>query len=97
MCPEREKVDKIEKIMYGMVGDLRMLRDYMVAVRNYVVALPGLRPVQYPPTEQNMHGVQPAPLYTEENVPNYAVFSNVYDVVPGANKDMYTCAGGGGE
>ena len=41
-----------------------------------------------------MHGLQSAPPSAEENVPNHAVFSNVCNVMPDANKDTSTYAGG---
>ena len=41
-----------------------------------------------------MHGWQSAPLPAEEDVPNHAVFSNVCDVMPDANKDTCTYAEG---
>ena len=82
-------MENMEKMMFGMAGDLRRLRDH-------VVALPDLRPTQSPATGQDMHRLPTAPLSAEDNVLDYPVCSHVCNVMPDTNKATYTYAGGRG-
>ena len=91
VCPERKRLDQWEGVIWGMVGDLRNLRDHVVAQFD-------LRPVGGTPLWQNgPTGPREPPPIGPCDTQN-DVYFNPYDVNCAVNKDTYVHVGveGGG-